>query len=1564
MGKIFAKLNAIVLSLAMAFSMVSAPTAVHAEEKESAPVFNEDTSYALVAKSTGKAVRVNEVSWQDNGAVYVDGTITADKKVKAKSEFKIKTNDDGTYSFASVANNGEQLKCENVYGSGIDFVFNLEKDGNNHKYTLEPSSDGYKIKSFEGAYLGLGPNDRLDKVENEAKAEVFKIEEISQVIDEYVSIQNTDTKKYVSFKDQGNLNPIKVNADNVSDTEKFLPSHQTCDNHEATEEIKGSDVIDTFGLQSKSNPAMTIISTNWTDGAQDAIVAKETNPGGWESVIIAPNGDGTVSLRSSYSFRYATINDQNELEFCDKTSKEITSKEKFIIHTTTEIKEVSGLSAEAASKSVELKWNKLGDQIISGYEVWRCGTEDGQYVKIADVADNSYTDTDVDKSMTYYYKVRAVNGSGNEKITGDFSKTLNVQTLAGERPFAPKDLAVKEDGKNSVKLTWKESGNEADNGRELKYVIYAAPSAYAEYKKVKDDVDGTSCVIDYTKDTKYQYYKITAKDANTAQESKMGDEFVSLETEMFGDHTLIFADTDDTKVVDKLLNNLFDQQNDRDKDAQFQSDHYQVYFKPGDYKETSCINLGFYTAINGLGQTPDDVELNNISIPAYLTDNNATCNFWRSIENFKVVNTGNEQGKSTGYRPDQLNWAVAQAAPMRRIHSERAVAYDWNFGWASGGYTADSKIEGTVDDNGKKLSAGTFSGQQYYTRNSELTGNAYGTTLNNFFQGVKAPNLPTAKNGTALADGKGYSNWAVKGKDKSQQVFTNVENTEKLAEKPFLYMKDGEYQVFVPAVDNNTKGVSWGEGKDNDGMGKGTSIPLSKFYIASPKDSAKKINAEIAKGKNIYLTPGVYKAEEPINVNKEGTIVLGTGLATIIPENKEAAMKIADVDGVRVCGVIFDAGKDSEYLLKAGEKKTSKSHSKNPTVLSDLFFRIGGTTSTITSADNALAINSNDVLTDHFWIWRADHGAGVSWKGNPAQHGLVVNGDNVTCYALFNEHFENYNTLWNGENGATYFYQNETAYDAITQNKKNKDAWLSHNGSVKGYASYKVANNVKKHYAVGLGIYNVFIYTGGGSFDTEHYDGSAQIELDNGIEVPNKDGVIVENACMQTFAKDGEEGGLYQATNSIINGVGGSVTSGYKRTESRAEDGSLNGNLLDADGNELPTKIYKTESENEHGKKEFKYLVREMDDQGREIIIVNNKELDYDAVEEKGYTVEINKDNGSVTVKDKSGNNVNWSEDDSLFREKGISKAVKGTGWARVFLTRYQNGTATFGRTGKVVEDLGKFNGLKTKSNVAALGDDNLDMNALFKLVAKAKALNSKNYTQATWKTLQTALAAANNTLSENGRKYTFADADNTVVVDKKEVTFKSFNKTLSALKSAVNGLKKTTVKKPETKPATTTAKPKTDNKKKNGIKRNQKITLKGITYKVKKVKNAKSAEVKVIKISKKKKTVVIPDKIKMKGATCKVVAIGNKSANKCKKLKKITIGKYVRVIESKAFYGCKNLKSIKIKSKVLKKVNSKAIKGIHKKAVIKVPKKQYKKYKKLFGKKKTGFKKPMKVKK
>lgn len=146
-------------------------------------------------------------------------------------------------------------------------------------------------------------------------------------------------------------------------------------------------------------------------------------------------------------------------------------------------------------------------------------------------------------------------------------------------------------------------------------------------------------------------------------------------------------------------------------------------------------------------------------------------------------------------------------------------------------------------------------------------------------------------------------------------------------------------------------------------------------------------------------------------------------------------------------------------------------------------------------------------------------------------------------------------------------------------------------------------------------------------------------------------------------------------------------------------------------------------------------------------------------------------------------------------------------------------------------------------------------------------------------------------------------------------------------------------------------------------IKPNMTANVNRVSYKVTKVENANNAQVAITSLDKKKTSITIPDYIMINGVKCKVTSIEKKALYKGKKLKKITIGKNVQIIADNAFNGCKNLKSITIKSTILKKVGKNAIKGIHKKATIKVPKKQYKQYKKLFSKK-TGFKKSMKIKK
>jgi hypothetical protein len=234
------------------------------------------------------------------------------------------------------------------------------------------------------------------------------------------------------------------------------------------------------------------------------------------------------------------------------------------------------------------------------------------------------------------------------------------------------------------------------------------------------------------------------------------------------------------------------------------------------------------------------------------------------------------------------------------------------------------------------------------------------------------------------------------------------------------------------------------------------------------------------------LTPGIYELTEPIRVTRPDTIVMGLGFATLRPTRGTAAMTTPDADGVIVAGLLFDAGlEESPVLLEVGPQGSKVDHARDPISLHDVFFRVGG--AGVGRARVNLRVNSNDTIIDHTWIWRADHGAGVGWAQNTSANGLVVNGNNVTAYGLFVEHHQEFQVLWNGERGRTYFYQSEIPYDPPDQ------ASFTSAPGVKGWASYKVADSVHEHEAWGLGVYSVF----------RHPD----VTLTRAIEVPVRPGV-------------------------------------------------------------------------------------------------------------------------------------------------------------------------------------------------------------------------------------------------------------------------------------------------------------------------------------------------------------------------------------------------------------------------------------------------------------------------
>ena len=132
-------------------------------------------------------------------------------------------------------------------------------------------------------------------------------------------------------------------------------------------------------------------------------------------------------------------------------------------------------------------------------------------------------------------------------------------------------------------------------------------------------------------------------------------------------------------------------------------------------------------------------------------------------------------------------------------------------------------------------------------------------------------------------------------------------------------------------------------------------------------------------------------------------------------------------------------------------------------------------------------------------------------------------------------------------------------------------------------------------------------------------------------------------------------------------------------------------------------------------------------------------------------------------------------------------------------------------------------------------------------------------------------------------------------------------------------------------------------------------LAAKGKTYKVGKayykVTNASAGNGTVIFVKPDKKaykTFSVPSAVKIGKYSYKVTEIGKNAFRTQKKLAKLTIGSNVRKIGAYAFYGSKKLKSVFIKSRVLKSVGKNAFRKIYAKATVKVPGSKLKSYKKV----------------
>jgi hypothetical protein len=552
------------------------------------------------------------------------------------------------------------------------------------------------------------------------------------------------------------------------------------------------------------------------------------------------------------------------------------------------------------------------------------------------------------------------------------------------------------------------------------------------------------------------------------------------DAEHLGPNVLVFDPSMGDAAIQAQVDAVFATQ----QSNQFGTERYALAFRPGTYNVD--INVGFYTHVLGLGDSPDDVVINgHVTVDAQWLQGNGTQNFWRAAENLSIV------------PPDGLErWAVAQAGPMRRVHVKGNMTL-WpsppGNQWSSGGFLADSVVDGQVESGSQ---------QQWLSRNDTF-GSWTGSNWNMVFvgvQGAPAQSFP-------------------------KPPYTTVDRTPVVREKPFLTVdRHGSYQVFVPALRRDSTGTTWAHGR-----AAGHHIPLSDFHVAHPGDSAATLNQALAHGRHLLFTPGVYAVSAPLRVTRPGTVVLGLGLATLQSTHGNTVIDVADVDGVTVAGVLFEAASaHTGVLLRVGDGPTRRRHTADPTALFDVYARIGGALPG--GAGVSVQVDSNDVICDNLWLWRADHGLDntVGWAVNAADTGFLVNGDHVTAYALAVEHYQKYEVLWNGEHGRTYFFQNEHPYDVPTQS-----AWV--HGTTKGYAAYKVADKVRDHQAWGLGSYCFFNL-------------EADIYTDRAYEVPDTPGVVFTD--LMTVCLNGAGGGgilhcINDSGDPVQNGFGTFNLRGY-----------------------------------------------------------------------------------------------------------------------------------------------------------------------------------------------------------------------------------------------------------------------------------------------------------------------------------------------------------------------------------------------------------------------------------
>lgn len=484
-------------------------------------------------------------------------------------------------------------------------------------------------------------------------------------------------------------------------------------------------------------------------------------------------------------------------------------------------------------------------------------------------------------------------------------------------------------------------------------------------------------------------------------------------------------------------------------EGHFSDRRIALLFKPGTYKNVN-IHVGYYTQVLGLGESADDVTFTATERGVHSLamgekpDPGSLDDFWRGAENFK-------NDADVG-----MTWAVSQAAPLRRIHVTRNLTLFDENAWASGGFMANVRVDGNLSLGGQ---------QQWMTRNAQLAQVDTGAAWNLVFVGASG-----APEETRPTD------------NSSKTAITTVPQTPIIAEKPFITIdKAGKYYLQVPPVRENTVGVALDELQEGT-----TTYGFEKVFVAiAEKHDSKKIQAMLDDGLHVVLAAGVFNLSNSLVLSNPSQVLLGIGMATLVaPTDGSPCIKVK-APNVSVAGIMLAAAHLSESatnssLLQWGDAQEDASDG----VMNDVFARVGGPElDRRVGVDTIMTVNSQSVIGDNLWLWRADHAKGPTpWDNQPdpeknpkvylfhltmldeypCKTGLEVYGNDVTMYGLFVEHTTEHLTRWHGGGGRVFFYQSELPYEVNKSYAENN------------YSGYMVAPDVQSHQVFGAGVYIFF----------------------------------------------------------------------------------------------------------------------------------------------------------------------------------------------------------------------------------------------------------------------------------------------------------------------------------------------------------------------------------------------------------------------------------------------------------------------------------------------------------